>query len=91
MKQRVANYTVVIEKEKRTGTNTTCYTAFVPILGIATEANTVEKAEKAIKSLIEFHLQSLSLEGEAIPLETGSSLVTKAQVLLPPNATLAYS
>lgn len=45
MKQKVANYTVVIEKEKRIGTNKTYYTAFVPLLGIATEADTIEKAE----------------------------------------------
>jgi len=90
MKQKVANYTVVIEKEKRTGTNDTCYTAFVPLLGIATEADSIEQAEIAIKSLLEFHLESLSEEGEEIPLESSNSLVTKTEVALPKNAILAY-
>lgn len=89
MKQKVANYTVVIEKEKRTGTNNSCYTAFVPLLGIATEADSIEKAEKAAKSLIEFHLESLSIEGEEIPLESNHRLVIRTEVALPQNAILA--
>lgn len=42
MKQKVANYTVVIEEQVRTGTKKVCYSAYVPILGIATEADTLE-------------------------------------------------
>lgn len=47
MKQKITNYTVK-----------TCYVAQVPTLGIATEANSLEKVEKEIRSLIEFHLGS---------------------------------
>jgi predicted RNase H-like HicB family nuclease len=83
MKQQIANYTVVIEKQKRMGTKRTCYMAFVPTLGIATDADTIEKAEKEIKSLLQFHLDSLAEEGEEIPVETGSALVTRSQVLIP--------
>ena len=53
MKQNIANYTVVINKEKRTGTKKTCYTAFVPTLGIATDADTLEEVQKEIQSLIQ--------------------------------------
>jgi predicted RNase H-like HicB family nuclease len=64
MKQKVANYTVVIEKEVRTGTKKACYSAYVPILGIATEGETVKQVQAEIKKLVEFHLESLAAEGE---------------------------
>lgn len=60
MKRQVANYTVILEKQKRMGTNKWCYMAYVPVLGIATDADTIEEAEKAVKSLIEFHIESLN-------------------------------
>lgn len=89
MKQRFTDYTIVIEKEKRIGTNRACYTVFVPILGIATEADSIEEAKKAAKSLIEFHLQCLTEEGEKIPIEASNSFITKTGVALPENAALA--
>lgn len=83
MQQRVANYTVIIEKEKRTGTDEFCFTAFAPLLGIATEAETIEEAEQSIQSLIQFHVDSLKEESEEIPIEQGGSFVTKTAVNLP--------
>lgn len=91
MKQHIANYTVIIEKEKRTGTQKICYTAFVPLLGIATEADTVEEAQIAIQSLIQFHIESLATEGEEIPVQTKDAFVTKSEVILPAGANIAYS
>lgn len=88
MKQRIANYTVVIEKQKRIGTNKSCYMAYVPILGIATESDTIEKLDKEIKSLIQFHIESLVREGEEIPLETGETFITRSQVNLPRGISL---
>lgn len=89
MKQQIANYTVVIEKQKRIGTNRSCYMALVPILGIATDADTLEKAERDIKSLIQFHVESLAEEGEEIPVEAGSSFITRSEIILPKGALLA--
>lgn len=89
MKQQIANYTVIIEKQKRLGTEKTCYAAFVPILGIATEADTIEKVKKEIQSLIQFHLDSLAQEGETIPVETDEALVTRSQAKIPTGATVA--
>lgn len=91
MKQIVTNYTIIIDQEKRTGTNKTCYTALVPILGIATEADTLEQAQKDIQSLVQFHLESLAKESEPIPVETTPSLVTRFEAKLPENAILASS
>lgn len=90
MKQRIANYTVVIEKQKRLGTNKTCYMAFVPTLGIATDSDTIEQVKNEIKSLIQFHLDSLAEEGKEIPVETESAFVTRSQVFIPKGAIVAY-
>lgn len=89
MKQQVANYTVVIEKQKRLGTNRDCYVAYVPVLGIATDADKLEEVEREIKSLIQFHLDSLAEEGEEIPLETEPTFITRSQVNLPKRVILA--
>lgn len=89
MKQQIANYTVIIEKQKRIGTNKSCYMAFVPILGIATDADTLEKVERDIKSLIQFHVESLAEEKEEIPVEAGSSFITRSEIILPKDALLA--
>ncbi len=64
MKQKVANYTIIIEKEYRTGTKKVCYSAYVPILGVAADADSLEEVQDAIKKLVDFHLESLAEEGE---------------------------
>ena len=88
MKQTIANYTVVINKEKRAGTNKNCYSAFVPILGIATDADTLEKVQQEIKDLIQFHLECLAQEGEEIQIEGNNVLVARSEVVLPHNAQI---
>lgn len=89
MKQNIANYTVVIDKEKRTGTNKVCFTALVPALGIATEADTLPQVKKDVKELVQFHIECLSEEGSEIPVESEKSFVTKIEALLPPKPRLA--
>lgn len=90
MKQKIANYTVVIEKQKRLGSNKPCYVAFVPILGIATDANTIERLRKDIQSLIQFHLNCLAEENETIPLETEQAIVTRSQATIPSGANVSF-
>lgn len=89
MKQQLANYTVVFEKQKRMGTDISCYMAYVPILGIATEGDTLEETEREIQSLIQFHIQSLVEEGKQIAVESHPSLVTRLEVLIPKGALLS--
>ncbi len=86
MSQPATNYTVLIEKEKRSGTEDICYTAFVPVLGIATEADSLDEVEKEVQSLIKFHLESLVEEGEEVPIENASSFVARYQTVLPEGA-----
>jgi len=90
MKQKIANYTVVIERQKRLGSNKPCYVALVPMLDIATEADTIERVRKDIQSLIQFHLNCLAEEGEVIPLETEQAIVTKSQATIPSGANVSF-
>jgi predicted RNase H-like HicB family nuclease len=89
MKQKVASYTVVIEKETRTGTKKTCFSAYVPLLGVATEANSVAEVRQEIKNLVQFHIESLASEGEEIPVEKEKSIITMLSAILPKNAQIA--
>ncbi len=89
MKQQITDYTVIIEKQKRIGTSKTCYTAFVPILDIATEADTIEQVKKDIQSLIQFHLDCLAKEGEIIPFEQETALITKSRAIIPTGANVS--
>ena len=89
MKQKIANYTVIIENQRRLGTDKDCYVASVPTLGIAAEGDTIEEVKKSIQSLIQFHLECLTQEGETIPLEPEYPLVTRSQVIIPSGAHIS--
>ncbi len=88
MKQRITNYTVIINKEQRTGSKQKCFSAFVPTLGIATDADTLEQVQKRVERLIQFHIDSLAQEGEQIPVEEKSLLVARSEALIPENAQI---
>ena len=57
-------YTTVINQEYRLGTDEICFTAYVPVLGIATEADTADQAIKDVEVLVNFHVESLTREGK---------------------------
>ncbi len=80
MKQKIYNYTVLINKEKRLGTQDECYTLLVPILGVATESDTLDDVQKDARSLIRFHLEALASEDGEIPVESRDSFVTKLEL-----------
>ena len=69
MKKKVLNYRVIIHPDKRTGTGKSCYSAYCPVLGLADEGETIEKAVFNIKKLIKFHLECLVKEKVEIPRE----------------------
>lgn len=83
MNKRIADYTVIFERQKRVGSDEECYVAFVPVLGIATDGDTLEESQKAIKSLIQFHVDSLVGEREEVPVESQAPFVTRIQTNLP--------
>lgn len=87
MKQHIKNYLeyrIVIAPDVRTGSRRTCFTAFVPVLGIAAEGDTVEEARENAKNLITFHLESLKKEGAALPIEVVThEFITTARIPMP--------
>ena len=82
--KKVLEYRIFITPDIRTGTNKKCFTAYVPVLGIATEGDSVEKARVSAEKLIAFHLESLRKEGKPPPKEIGADFITTARV--PVNA-----
>ena len=89
MKQTAANYTVIIEEQVRIGTNKSCFSAYVPTFGIATDADTLQEVKIEIKKMVEFHIESLADEGESIPVEQKPSIITMLKTILPKNAQIA--
>lgn len=89
MKQRIADYTVIIEKDRRTGSGESCYTAYVPTLGIATDADTRQKVQQSIQELVEFHLETLIEEGEKVPIERVRPIITRLRTRIPAHASFA--
>ena len=87
MKQRIKKYLeyrIFITSDTRIGTRERCYTAFVPLLGIATSGDTIENALANAKGLIVFHLESLRKEKKSLPFEKSvEEFVTTARIAIP--------
>lgn len=87
MKQQAKNYLeyrIVITPDVRTGSRRACFTAFIPVLGIAADGDTVEEARENAKNLIAFHIESLKKEGEILPVEmVANEFITTARVPVP--------
>lgn len=91
MEKTVLNYRVIIEPDKRTGTNKACFTAYCPALGIADDGDTVEEALASIKEGIQCYLEALIKDGHEVPqpdnIEEG--FVTSTKVSLPKGVKVA--
>lgn len=78
------NYRVVITPDQRTGTNEPCYTAYVPVLGIATDGDTVEDALKKVNDAISLYVESLIEDGKEVPKDSvDRDFVTTVSVQIP--------
>lgn len=91
MEQTILNYRVIIEPDKRTGTNKPCFVAFCPTLGLADDGDTIEEALASIKEGIQCYLEALVKDGQEIPqadnIEEG--FVTSAKASLPKDIKIA--
>ena len=75
MKTQYLNYSILIEPDKRTGTNDACYSIFCPILCLADSGETIEEAMANMKNMIKFHLECLNQEGEELPSENAENKI----------------
>lgn len=74
-------YRVIIESDKRAGTNEDAYTAYVPVLGLAADGDTVDEALKNIEGSVSAFIRSLREDNLEIPQDaTEQFLVATAQV-----------
>ncbi len=74
-------YRILITPDTRTGSGEQCFTAFVPVLGIATSGESVEEAFQNIQEMIAFHLESLRKEKRPLPVEYPTAdFITTARV-----------
>ncbi len=73
MEKQILNYRIIIEPDSRVGTDEPCYTAYVPALGIATDADTIEKAVVCAEDAIKTYLNFLVEEGEEVPTGDATS------------------
>ncbi len=53
MNKKVLDYPVIIRSDRRTGTNTKCYSAYCPMLEVYADGDTVEDALNDIKKSME--------------------------------------
>lgn len=84
MEKHIFNYRIVIVPDERTGANKPCYTAYVPVLGIATDGDTVEEVLANVKDAISLYVNSLLEDGEEIPYEpVGEEFITTAHIEIP--------
>ena len=82
--KKYLEYRILITPDIRVGTKKQCFTAFVPILGLATDGDTVEETFENAKNLIEFHLESLYKNKQTIPVEDSShEFIATARVAVP--------
>ncbi len=77
------DYRVVITPDVRTGSGEPGFTALVPVLGIATDGDSVEEALRNIRGLIAFHLECLRKEKQPVPVEHAADFITMARVVVP--------
>ncbi|OGF77324.1 hypothetical protein A3I27_03795 [Candidatus Giovannonibacteria bacterium RIFCSPLOWO2_02_FULL_43_11b] len=78
--RKFLEYRILIIPDTRTGTGKKCFTAYVPVLGIAADGDTVEEARINAEKLVFFHLESLKKEGKQLPLDTEADFITTAKV-----------
>ena len=84
LNKKYIEYRIVITPDTRTGSGERCFTAFVPLLGIATGGDSVEEALENIREMITFHLECLRREKQSLPVEQPTAdFITTARVAVP--------
>lgn len=69
MQKQVLNYRVIIEPDKRIGTNDPCFFAYCSTLDVATDGDTFEEVLKNIQDAISLRVAVLVDEGEEVPVD----------------------
>lgn len=91
MQTNVLNYRIILEPDKRTGTNEAGYAAYCPTLGLADGGDTIEEAIANMKKLIEFHLECLIKEKQPLPVDSEEEIVVTTKVHIPKDQNFSFA
>ena len=69
-------YTVLLYPEPEEGG----YSVLVPLLGVATQGDTIDEALAHARELIDFQVSALEAEGEHIPIEEVTPIIAAVEV-----------
>ena len=73
----------MIEYDARTGTDEGAYTAYVPVLGLAADGDTIDEALKNVEGSVAAYVQSMREDNLEIPADAKEQfLVATAQVVV---------
>ena len=81
MKLAHRTYQVLVQADRRIGTNERAYTAYVPVLGIATDGDSFEQALANAREAAEVYVASFVDDGLEVPTD-GGSFVAAASISL---------
>lgn len=92
MEEKVLNYRVIIEPDRRLATDDFCFTAYCPTLGIADSGDTVEEALSNIKEAISVWIETLIRDEMEVPKDdvTENAFITMASVKAPKYTHQAF-
>lgn len=76
------SYQVLVEADRRLGTNELAYTAYVPSLGIASDGDSFEEALANAREATTAYVDSLIDDGLDVPTTDGSTFVAAANIQL---------
>ncbi len=87
METKVLNYRVIIETDKRLGTEEAGYSAYCPTLDVASEGETIEETLKNIAEALECRLGALAKDKVPIPIPDNpeETIITYSHVQVPEN------
>lgn len=79
---RHQTYQVLVQADRRIGTNERAYTAYVPSLGIATNGDTFEETLANAREATAAYVESFVDDGLEVPTVDESSFVATASISL---------
>lgn len=90
MEKTVANYRVIIEKEKYAN-GKTAYVASVPTLRIYDYAPTIEKLLESVRDGIKLAVECLAKSGAEVPVDSAEQIIVNTQVEFPRNFKVSFA
>lgn len=83
MQTTILNYRVIVEPDRRTGTDEPCFTASCPTLGVASDGDSIEEAIANVTEAVSAYVAFLVRREEFVPADDPEKeILTTTQVRL---------